>query len=110
MSQSIEEMVERRKKQLTAYQNAAYADRYAALVSKVQKLEAEKFAGKKALSAAVARYYFKLMAYKDEYEVARLYADSDFVKRVAEQFEGDYKFTFHLAPHSDPRTLHSGTR
>ena len=98
MSQSIEEMVERRKKYLTAYQNAAYAERYAALVATVQAVEREKFPGKKALSAAVARYYFKLMAYKDEYEVARLYADSDFVKRVAAQFEGDYKFTFHLAP------------
>ncbi len=91
-------MVERRKKYLTAYQNAAYADHYAALVAKVQQQEAEKFPGKKALSAAVARYYFKLMAYKDEYEVARLYAASDFVKRVAEQFEGDYKLTFNLAP------------
>jgi indolepyruvate ferredoxin oxidoreductase len=50
------------------------------------------------LSAAVARYAFKLMAYKDEYEVARLYADSDFRKRIADQFEGDYKLTFHLAP------------
>ncbi|MEO6657270.1 MAG: DUF6537 domain-containing protein, partial [Arenimonas sp.] len=98
LSQTIEEMLERRKKHLTGYQNAAYADRYAALVSKVQKLEAEKLPGKKALSVAVARYYFKLMAYKDEYEVARLYADSDFVKRVAEQFEGDYKMTFNLAP------------
>jgi indolepyruvate ferredoxin oxidoreductase len=98
MSQTFEEMVERRRKYLTSYQDAAYAHRYAALVMKVQKLEAEKFPGKKALSVAVARYYFKLMAYKDEYEVARLYADSDFVKRVAAQFEGDYKLTFHLAP------------
>ena len=98
LSQSIEEMVARRKNHLTGYQNAVYADRYAALVAKVQKLEVEKFPGKKALSAAVARYAFKLMAYKDEYEVARLYADSDFRKRVADQFEGDYKLTFHLAP------------
>ena len=98
LSESIEEMISRRKEHLTGYQNAAYADRYAALVAKVQKLEAEKFPGKKALSAAVARYAFKLMAYKDEYEVARLYADSDFRKRVADQFEGDYKLTFHLAP------------
>jgi indolepyruvate ferredoxin oxidoreductase len=98
MSQTIEEMVSRRKTHLTGYQNAAYAERYAALVAKVQKLEAEKFPGKKSLSAAVARYYFKLMAYKDEYEVARLYADSDFRKRIADQFEGDYKLTFHLAP------------
>ena len=98
MSQSIEEMVDRRKKYLTAYQDAAYAKRYQSLVAKVRAMEAEKFPGKKALSAAVARYYFKLLAYKDEYEVARLYADGDFVKRVAEKFEGDYKLTFHLAP------------
>ena len=98
LSQTLEEMVERRKKYLTAYQDAAYAERYQALVAKVQQHEAQQFPGKKALAAAVARYYFKLMAYKDEYEVARLYADSDFVKRVAAQFEGDYKLTFNLAP------------
>jgi len=68
------------------------------LVAKVQAVEAEKMPGKKALSAAVARYAFKLMAYKDEYEVARLYAGSDFRQRIAEQFEGDYKLTFHMAP------------
>ena len=50
------------------------------------------------LTEAVARYYFKLLAIKDEYEVARLYAETDFVKRVAAQFEGDYKLNFHLAP------------
>ena len=50
------------------------------------------------LTEAVARYYFKLLAIKDEYEVARLYAESDFAQRVAAQFEGDYKLTFHLAP------------
>lgn len=98
LSQSIEEMVERRKVFLTDYQNAAYAQRYVALVNKVQKLEGEKFPGRKALSAAAARYAFKLMAYKDEYEVARLYSQTDFVKRIADQFEGDYKLTFHLAP------------
>ncbi len=98
MSESIGEMVHRREQHLTAYQNAEYANRYTAMVVKVQSIEAERFPGKKALSAAVARYAFKLMAYKDEYEVARLYADSDFKKRVADQFEGDYKLTFHLAP------------
>ena len=98
LSQSVAEMVERRKAHLTGYQNAPYAQRYASLVAAVQKVEAEKFPGKDALSTAVARYYFKLMAYKDEYEVARLYTDGDFVKRVAAQFEGDYKLTFHLAP------------
>ncbi len=98
LSESIDEMVARRKEFLTGYQNAAYADRYAALVKRVVELDAQQFAGKKALSAAVARYYFKLLAYKDEYEVARLYADSGFREKVAAQFEGDYKITFHLAP------------
>jgi indolepyruvate ferredoxin oxidoreductase len=50
------------------------------------------------LTEAVARYYFKLLAIKDEYEVARLYAETGFAKRVAAQFEGDYKLNFHLAP------------
>ena len=95
MSDSIEELVDRRVKYLTDYQNAAYAKRYSDLVAKVRVAE---LPGKKALSAAVARYAFKVMAYKDEYEVARLYTQTDFVKRVAEQFEGDYKLVFHLAP------------
>jgi indolepyruvate ferredoxin oxidoreductase len=55
-------------------------------------------AGITELTEAVARYYFKLLAIKDEYEVARLYAETDFVKRVAAQFEGDYQLNFHLAP------------
>ena len=102
LSESVEEMIERRKVFLTGYQNAAYAARYTALVKRVADLEAQQFAGKKALSAAVARYYFKVLAYKDEYEVARLYSDmglgGNFKKKVADQFEGDYKLTFHLAP------------
>jgi indolepyruvate ferredoxin oxidoreductase len=98
LSETIEELVERRVKYLTDYQNADYAKRYSDLVASVRRAEEQKFPGKKALSAAVARYAFKLMAYKDEYEVARLYTQTDFVKRVAEQFEGDYKLTFHLAP------------
>jgi indolepyruvate ferredoxin oxidoreductase len=97
-SESLDEMVARRKEYLVGYQNTAYAERYAALVKRVADFEASKFPGKKALAAAVARYAFKLMAYKDEYEVARLYAESSFKQRVAEQFEGDYKLTFHLAP------------
>ena len=98
LSESIDEMINRRKAFLTGYQNAAYAERYAALVKRVSDLEAQKFAGKRALSAAVARYYFKLLAYKDEYEVARLYTETGFKQKIAEQFEGDYKLTFHLAP------------
>ena len=98
LSESTEELIARRGKFLTAYQNAAYAKRYADLVAKVLTFEAGKFPGRKALTAAVARYYFKLMAYKDEYEVARLYTEGDFLKRVNGQFEGNFKLTFHLAP------------
>jgi indolepyruvate ferredoxin oxidoreductase len=98
LSESIEDMVARRKTFLTGYQNAAYGERYAALVNRVVAFENDKFAGKKSLAAAVARYYFKALAYKDEYEVARLYSESSFKQKVADQFEGDYKLTFHLAP------------
>jgi indolepyruvate ferredoxin oxidoreductase len=82
---------------LADYQNPAYAQRYADLVDKVARVEREA-TGTSRLALAVARNYFKLMAYKDEYEVARLYTDGEFLKRVAEQFEGDWKLRFHLAP------------
>ncbi len=68
-------MVERRVDFLTAYQSAAYAARYRRLVEKARAVEAARAPGKSGLADAVARYLFKLMAYKDEYEVARLYAD-----------------------------------
>jgi indolepyruvate ferredoxin oxidoreductase len=98
LSQSVDEMIERRREFLTDYQDAAYATRYTDLVAQVRAAEATAMPGITELTEAVARYYFKLLAIKDEYEVARLYAESDFTKRVAAQFEGDYKLTFHLAP------------
>ena len=98
LSESIGEMIERRVKFLTDYQDAAYAQRYLDLVEQVRVAEGKVMPGLDELTEAVARYYFKLLAIKDEYEVARLYAESDFTKRVAAQFEGDYKLTFHLAP------------
>jgi indolepyruvate ferredoxin oxidoreductase len=98
MSQSLEEMVERRVKFLTDYQDAAYAKPYADLVARVRTTESRVMPGSTALAEAVARYDFKLRAIKDEYEVARLYAESDFAERVAKQFEGDYKLVYHLAP------------
>ena len=99
LSQSFEETVERRVAFLTAYQNAAYAARYRALVEKVKAAEAEKAPGQCGLAEAVARYLFKLMAYKDEYEVARLYTDGNFLKQVANELGGDnLRFEFHLAP------------
>ena len=91
--------MERRVKFLTAYQNAAYAARYLALVGKVKAAEAARTPGHCELTEAVARYLFKLMAYKDEYEVARLYTDGAFLKQVETEFDGDnLRFEFHLAP------------
>jgi indolepyruvate ferredoxin oxidoreductase len=98
LSESLDEVIERRRAFLTDYQDAAYAKRYTDLVAKVRAAEAVKQPGATDLTEAVARYYFKLLAIKDEYEVARLYAETDFSERVAAQFEGDYKLRFHLAP------------
>jgi indolepyruvate ferredoxin oxidoreductase len=97
-SQSFAETVERRVAYLTAYRSARYARRYRALVEKLRVAEAEKAPGQCGLAEAVARYLFKLMAYKDEYEVARLYTDTGFLERVRSSFDGDLRFEFHLAP------------
>ena len=98
LSASLDEVIARRVAYLTAYQDAAYAERYRALVEQVRKVEAERIPGSEALTEAVARNLHKLMAYKDEYEVARLYTDTGFLERVAGMFEGDWKLRFHLAP------------
>ncbi len=98
MSQTLEEMIARRVEFLTAYQNAAYGDRYRSLVERVKQAETAGAKGLNGLAEAVARYYFKLLAYKDEYEVARLYADPAFMEKIKSQFEGDYRLHFHLAP------------
>ena len=94
---SLDEFVERRAADLTAWQNAAWASRYRKLVERVREAERALGAGE-ALTGAVARYAYKLMAYKDEYEVARLYTDGAFRERLAASFEGDLRLTFHLAP------------
>jgi len=99
LSESFDETVARRVKFLTAYQNAGYAARYRAAVDRVKAAEAAGAPGKCGLADAVARYLFKLMAYKDEYEVARLYSDGAFVQQIAGTFEGNnLRFEFHLAP------------
>jgi indolepyruvate ferredoxin oxidoreductase len=99
LSASFDEMVERRVAFLTAYQDAGYAARYKAWVEKAKAAEAAHAPGKSGLAEAVARGLFKLMAYKDEYEVARLYADDSFLKQVRAEFAGDnLRFEFHLAP------------
>jgi len=110
-SRNLDELVDRRTQFLTGYQNAAYAERYRALVLKVKKMEQEK-CGSTKLAESVARYYAKLLAYKDEYEVARLYTDDAFRRKIDGMFEGDYKLVFHLAPpmlaKPDPRTGEPG--
>jgi indolepyruvate ferredoxin oxidoreductase len=110
LSETLDEVIARRAAFLTRYQNAAYAERYTGWVGRIQAAESAAFPGSSALSDTVARALFKLMAYKDEYEVARLYTDSDFLARVAGQFEGSYKLHFHLAPplfaERDPATGH----
>jgi indolepyruvate ferredoxin oxidoreductase len=93
---SLDEMVARRVDFLTAYQDAAYAATYKAYVDKVRAAEAPLSSTR--LAEAVARYLFKLMAYKDEYEVARLHTDPAFSDKIASMFEGDYKLVHHLAP------------
>ncbi len=95
---------------LTRYQDAAYAARYSSLISRVREAEARCVAGRTDLWEAAALGLFKLMAIKDEYEVARLYTDGSFLKDLRRQFEGDYHLEFHLAPpllsERDPATGH----
>ena len=93
---NLDTLIERRVAFLSDYQNAAYAQRYLRFVGQVQR--AESALGKTVLTETVARYLFKLMAYKDEYEVARLHTDTAFLKRVNGMFEGDFKLNYHLAP------------
>jgi indolepyruvate ferredoxin oxidoreductase len=85
-------------KELTVYQDEDYAARYRALVDKVVAAENAASAGQSTLATAVAKAAYKLMAYKDEYEVARLYSAPDFLQKLEEQFEGDYTLEFNLAP------------
>ncbi|HEY1042898.1 MAG TPA: DUF6537 domain-containing protein, partial [Telluria sp.] len=97
MPQSLDALVRSRVEHLTGYQDAAYAARFEELVSKVRAAEGALGAGNK-LATAVAKYYSKLMAYKDEYEVARLYTDGRFVEQLESQFEGKFSLKFNLAP------------
>jgi indolepyruvate ferredoxin oxidoreductase len=92
--------VERRFAFLADYQDQAYAARYRALAERAKAVEAARAPGRHGLAEAVARYLFKLMAYKDEYEVARLFAGEEFAKQVRTTFGGGDKlrFEFHLAP------------
>ena len=99
-SDSLDELIQRRIEFLTGYQSARYASRFEAFVKKVREAESalDPAATRFPLTEAVARYLFKLMAYKDEYEVARLHTDARFLDKIAAQFEGDFKVIHHLAP------------
>ena len=98
IASSLKEIKEKRIEFLTQYQNAIYAKRYELLVRKAEDAEQNLTPGFEGFALAVARYAFKLMSYKDEYEVARLYTDGTFLGQVNEQFEGDFKIEFNLAP------------
>ena len=96
---SLDDTINKRIAFLTDYQNVSYAQQYADFVAQVKAAEIKVADGKPLrLTEAVAKYLFKLMAYKDEYEVARLYTDGKFQKKIADMFEGDYEINFHLAP------------
>jgi len=97
---TLDAIIAKRAEALTAYQDAAYAQQYRDFVAQVRAAESRLGDGVKSsrLTEAVARYLFKLMAYKDEYEVARLYTSGAFLKKIDGMFEGDYKIKFHLAP------------
>jgi indolepyruvate ferredoxin oxidoreductase len=92
---TLEELISERSDRLVDYQSAAYAEKYTQLVTRVREQDKDEA---KRLTRAVAKNLYKLMAYKDEYEVARLYSDGEFQRKLAEQFTGDYKLKFHLAP------------
>ncbi len=95
-AKTLDELIEDRVTRLKGYQSGAYADRYRALVDRVKAAESEAGLGER-LSEAVARYAYKVMAYKDEYEVARLWTDGKFDAYLAKKFKGG-KIAYHLAP------------
>jgi indolepyruvate ferredoxin oxidoreductase len=94
--EGVDALISKRADFLTNYQNVAYANRYRAVVERVRLVEAA--LNKTTLTEAVARNLFKLMAYKDEYEVARLHTDKVFLQKIDDMFEGDYTLNYHLAP------------
>ncbi|MBV1775628.1 indolepyruvate ferredoxin oxidoreductase family protein [Burkholderiaceae bacterium DAT-1] len=97
-NQTLDEFVARRVADLVQYQDAAYAKKYSDLIEHVRAAERRVSPESELLSWEVARAYYKVLAYKDEYEVARLYTDGEFQKSIAEQFDGDFKLNFHIGP------------
>lgn len=97
-SQSLADILASREPFLRAYQDRKYARRYRVRVDRIAEAEQRVRPGSTALAEAVARNYFKLLAYKDEYEVARLYTQTDFLERLRRNFGSDAKLNFHLSP------------
>jgi indolepyruvate ferredoxin oxidoreductase len=94
----LDDIINYRANFLSDYQDNKLSEKYRAAITKIRTLEENTITGSEKLSLAVAKNYFKLLAIKDEFEVARLYTDGRFEKKLAEQFEGDYKLKFHMAP------------
>jgi indolepyruvate ferredoxin oxidoreductase len=97
-TRTLDDVIATRAEFLTNYQDTAYAERYLAVVAKVKRAEAAVAPSSSELTEAVAKNLFKLMAYKDEYEVARLYTDGSFARKLSEKFDGKFSLRFHLAP------------
>jgi indolepyruvate ferredoxin oxidoreductase len=104
-TRTLDALVAHRADFLGAYQSAAWAQRYRDFVARVAARERSLGDGRDDLARAVARYLFKLMAYKDEYEVARLYTDGSFRRQLEREFEGDYRLRIHLSPQFLPGFL-----
>ncbi|MBW8309469.1 MAG: indolepyruvate ferredoxin oxidoreductase family protein [Candidatus Paracaedibacteraceae bacterium] len=96
LSESVREMIDRRSRFLEEYQNQSYAHIYRQTMEKVR--QAEVILETDRLTKVIAQSLYRLMAYKDEYEVARLYSNGDFLRRLKQQFDGNIKIVFHLAP------------
>jgi indolepyruvate ferredoxin oxidoreductase len=110
VTESLETIIERHSTHLTNWQDRNWAERYRAFVARIAAVEGQAIPGSDQLAKAVARNLGKLMAYKDEYEVARLHSDREFKALLDQQFAGDYTIRFNLAPpilaRRDPETGH----
>jgi indolepyruvate ferredoxin oxidoreductase len=94
---NVTDIIEDRASRLMAYRDASYAQQYRNYLNQIGEKDAEVGANDQ-LTRAVSKYLFKVMAYKDEYEVARLQTDVSFQRELDNIFEGDYKIEYHLAP------------
>ncbi|MEW9805493.1 indolepyruvate ferredoxin oxidoreductase family protein [Mesorhizobium sp. ZMM04-5] len=108
-AQGLDDVIARRKAFLAGYQNARYARRYADRIAALQAAETHVAPGSTQITEAAARNLFKLMAIKDEYEVARLYTDGSFARQLSREFQSYDRLEFHLAPPTLGRTKPDGT-